>query len=67
MTTNQHKEIDMQRLTDRTNLKRIIAIAQSHQAKLDVALGKSPRKSSKTYIQEYALAYAQAKILDNVQ
>lgn len=47
----------------RQNLKRIIQDAQRHQAQIDVAFGRSPRKSSKTYIEAYAQAYAEQEIL----
>ena len=43
--------------------KQMIKDYQRHQAQFDVALGKPPRKSSKTYIDEYANAYAQQHIL----
>ena len=46
--------------------KQMIKDYQRHQAQFDVALGKPPRKSSKTYIDEYANAYAQQHILDNL-
>lgn len=46
--------------------KQVVKDLQRHKAQLDVALGKPPRKSSQTYIREYALAYAQSQILDNL-
>lgn len=46
--------------------KQVVKDLQRHKAQLDVALGKPPRKSSKTYINAYANAYAQSQILDNL-
>jgi hypothetical protein len=51
----------------RSNLfKQVVKDLQRHKAQFDVALGKPPRKSSKTYINAYANAYAEAQILDNL-
>ena len=46
--------------------KDVVKDLQRHKAQFDVALGKPPRKSSKTYINAYANAYAQQHILDNL-
>ena len=43
--------------------KQVVQDLQRHKAQFDVALGKPPRKSSKTYIDAYAMAYAQQEIL----
>lgn len=43
--------------------KQMIKDYQRHQAQFDVALGKPPRKSSKTYINAYANAYAQQHMI----
>ena len=44
-------------------LKELVKDFQRHQAQFDVALGKPPRKSSKTYINAYANAYAQQHMI----
>lgn len=46
-------------------LKQVVKDLQRHKAQIDVALGRPPRKSSKTYMNAYANAYAQSQILDN--
>jgi hypothetical protein len=43
--------------------KSLILSIQRHQAQYDVAIGKPPRKSSKTYINQYAKCYAEQEIL----
>ena len=43
--------------------KQVVQDLQRHQAQFDVALGKPPRKSSCTYINAYAQAYAEQEIL----
>ena len=49
----------------RQTFKRIVQDAQRQQAKFDVAFGRSPRKSSKTYIEAYAQAYAEQEIFSS--
>ena len=43
--------------------KDVVKDLQRHKAQFDVALGKPPRKSSKTYINAYANAYAQQHMI----
>jgi hypothetical protein len=47
--------------------KQIVKDLQRHKAQIDVALGKPPRKSSKTYINAYANAYAEQEILTGLR
>lgn len=47
--------------------KQVVQDLQRHKAQFDVALGKPPRKSSKTYIDAYAHEYAQQEILTKLR
>lgn len=47
--------------------KQVVKDLQRHKAQIDVALGRPPRKSSKTYINAYANAYAEQKIFTRIQ
>ena len=47
--------------------KQVVKDLQLHKAQLDVALGRPPRKSSKTYINAYANAYAEQEILTGLR
>ena len=47
--------------------KQVVQDLQRHKAQFDVALGKPPRKASKTYINAYAQAYADQKIINKME
>ena len=47
--------------------KQVVQDLQRHKAQFDVALGKPPRKSSRTYINAYAMAYAEQEILTGLR
>jgi hypothetical protein len=42
--------------------KSLVQAIQRHQAQYDVAIGKPPRKTSKTYINQYARCYAEQEM-----